>query len=279
MVDLKIRVKKSLRGAFKPICLDVELEFDSPQIIGISGESGLGKTSLLRIIAGLMHPDEGLIQHKGETWFDSENGIKSHPRKRSIAMVFQDVALYPHFTVAENIAFGMKDDDSEKIESLLNDFGLDGLSGIKPAQLSGGQKQRVALARSLASDADVLLLDEPLSALDSSSRIELQKLLGKHLQATSCLCFIVSHDEEELNNLCDRIFKLEDGPLIEKPVIKSSVLSIVLQIKGLKKTELAWHLKLDHEGRIIDHVIPLDGTFTPKIGDFIEIDFVTSGNS
>lgn len=273
---MKLQLKKSLRGAFEDIRLDIDLQFEKPQIIGISGESGLGKTSILRCIAGLMNPEQGLIEFDGEVWFKSGERINLHPRQRSVSMVFQDIALYPHFSVRQNIAFGMRAADDARVQKYMADFAIAGLAEIRPSQLSGGQKQRVALARSLAADSKIVLLDEPLSALDSESRTEMQSILLKQLKSSKRMCFIVSHDENELNSICDRIFKLKQGELIEKAVLRASHLSLSLKIIQVEKSALSWDLKLDHQGTEIEYQLPFDSEIIPEIGNFISLDFINS---
>ncbi|RME10009.1 MAG: ATP-binding cassette domain-containing protein, partial [Aquificota bacterium] len=174
---IRVRVKKLLHGFDGDFWLDVELEVRGTEFLVILGQSGSGKTTLLRCIAGLEKPEEGYIEVDGQVWFDSKRGINLPPQRRDVGFVFQDYALFPNMTVLENVMYGMKEKNRDYALELLRMAGLEGLRDKKPDRLSGGQKQRVALLRALAKEPRVLLLDEPLSALDPELRQELQKEL------------------------------------------------------------------------------------------------------
>ncbi|HAS28470.1 MAG TPA: hypothetical protein DCR59_04855, partial [Dehalococcoidia bacterium] len=162
---LKIEAKKELPG----FNLDVRLTAESG-ILAILGPSGSGKTMTLQSVAGLMKPDKGYVEVNGRVLFDSENKINLPVQKRKVGFVFQHYALFPHLNVWDNIAYGLKDVPKDeirvKIKQLLENMNINGLEGRYPRQLSAGQQQRVAIARALAPEPDVLLLDEPFSALD-----------------------------------------------------------------------------------------------------------------
>ena len=169
-----------------------------------------GKTTLLRMIAGLTQPDSGYIRVNGESWYDSERKINLKPQKRNIGYVFQDYALFPNMTVKEHLLYAQFNREKEYISELLDSFHLKGLCERKPAKLSGGQQQRLATARALVRKPQILLLDEPLSALDSETRESLQfEILQAHqkYQATTLL---VSHDLNEICKLSDYVYVIEN---------------------------------------------------------------------
>ena len=179
------------------------------------GPSGCGKTTMLRCLAGLERPEEGVIQFGGETWFDARQGIFLAPQQRGIGFVFQDYALFPHLTVAGNIGFGLNGltatEREERVRDMLERFGLAGAAQQRPRQLSGGQQQRVALARALVCRPRLLLLDEPLSALDAALREELRGELRHLLAACNIPVFLVTHDRTEALALGDEIVVMSGG--------------------------------------------------------------------
>ena len=190
----------------------LELKFTVPRFgfVSIYGKSGVGKTTLLRMIAGLTQPDSGYIRVNGESWYDSERKINLKPQKRNIGYVFQDYALFPNMTVKEHLLYAQFNREKEYISELLDSFHLKGLCERKPAKLSGGQQQRLATARALVRKPQILLLDEPLSALDSETRESLQfEILQAHqkYQATTLL---VSHDLNEICKLSDYVYVIEN---------------------------------------------------------------------
>lgn len=220
MIDIDI--KKSLNGANGAILLEITTQIQSGDFISIFGKSGAGKTTLLRLIAGLEVADCGRIVVDNEVWFDSDKKINLPPQRRKIGFVFQDYALFPHFSVYKNLAFGLKDKrKSHKIDEILNLMELENLSHRYPHELSGGQKQRVALARALISNAKILLLDEPLSALDNEMRGILQDeiiRLHRHFGLTTIL---VSHDISEIFKLSNQIIHIKNGKIIKQGDINS----------------------------------------------------------
>lgn len=197
---------------------DARLEAGN-EIVVLFGHSGAGKSLTLQLIAGLLQPAEGRIAIGGEPVFDSQTGLNLPPQQRRIGYVVQDLALFPHMTVAENVAFGLrmlgrdKGEITRTVERMLDLVKMADLGGRKSSQLSGGQQQRVALARALASHPRVLLLDEPLSALDLKLRQEMRLEL-KTLQRETGITFIfVTHDQEEAITMSDRIAVLQAGRL------------------------------------------------------------------
>jgi len=212
---MKVKVKKKLIGAVGEFLLDVDIQAEEKSFITVFGKSGAGKTTLLRIIAGLEKVEDGFISIGNEVWLDTAKGINLPPQKRKVGFVFQDYALFPHLTVAQNIAFGMEREDREYLNYLLNLVKLENLADRKPDTLSGGQKQRVALARALARKPKVLLLDEPLSALDGETRLELQEEIKKIHRQTGITTILISHDFSEVFRLSDRVFVMEEGKIVK----------------------------------------------------------------
>lgn len=190
--------------------LSVQTELPENQLICISGPSGIGKTTLLRMIAGLTKPDRGIIQVGDCIFYDSLNNINLSPQKRNIGFMFQDYALFPNMTVEENISFAQnKVKDKAWVDTLIKSYGLDALRNQKPDKLSGGQKQRTALARTLAKKADLLLLDEPLSSIDSTMRIKLQNEILKTHAVFGSTTIVVSHDQDEVNKMAQCVLYME----------------------------------------------------------------------
>jgi molybdate transport system ATP-binding protein len=188
---------------------DLRLALDVERTVALVGPSGAGKSSALRAIAGLLRPAEGRISLDGEAWVDIDRGVCLEPDERPVGLVFQDYALFPHLSVRANVAYGGR----ERVDELLERFRISHLAKARPRELSGGERQRVALARALARDPGVLLLDEPLAALDAHTkagvRVELQELLaGFELPA-----LIVTHDYEDAVALAGTVGVLVDGEL------------------------------------------------------------------
>jgi molybdate transport system ATP-binding protein len=179
---------------------------------------------MLRCLAGLETPDQGTVRFDGETWFDAVAGIRLSPQRRGIGYLFQDYALFPHLDVATNIAFGLQRatqaERSQRVAELLSLLRLEGLERRMPQELSGGQQQRVALARTVAPRPRLLLLDEPLSALDSPTRTELRGELRLVLQQLAIPTLIVTHDAEEVRAFADRVVVLESGRVLQAGTVR-----------------------------------------------------------
>ncbi len=208
----------SIRGVAKrfgqtPVLREVSLEIAAGEFLTVLGESGSGKTTLLRLLAGFEHPDGG------EIWMDDERLDKLPPNRRGVNTVFQHYALFPHLSVFENVAYGLrarktpKEEIAPRVEKALAQVKMSEFAARRPTQLSGGQQQRVALARALVNRPKLLLLDEPLSALDARLRREMQVEL-KSLQREVGIAFLfVTHDQDEAIALSDRIALLRAGEL------------------------------------------------------------------
>jgi ABC-type sulfate/molybdate transport systems ATPase subunit len=181
------------------------------ETVAIVGPSGAGKTSVLRAIAGLLRPEAGRVALDDDVWFDSSTRVDRAPEDRSVGMVFQQYALFPHLSVRKNVEFGGKEQAADMMERL----GIAHLARARPPQLSGGERQRVALARALARSPKVLLLDEPLSALDPHTRDLVRAELAGQLAGLGLPTLVVSHDVADAVALADRVGVIRDGRIIQ----------------------------------------------------------------
>ncbi|MEX2525424.1 MAG: ABC transporter ATP-binding protein [Gammaproteobacteria bacterium] len=198
-----------------PIPLNAEFSCSAGEILVIAGPSGSGKTTLLRSIAGLYRPGAGRIRCRGKVWFDSEQRVSVPVQKRSTGMVFQHYALFPHLSTAGNIGIALDHLGNvrrrQRIAQLLRMVNMEGLEDRLPHQLSGGQQQRVALARALARDPEVLLLDEPFSAVDQQTRKKLLRELALLKQQFRIPVILVTHDLDEARKLADKLCIIHHG--------------------------------------------------------------------
>ena len=206
-----IDIKKMMLTVNGKVNLAIDTVIKKGELVALFGSSGAGKTTLLRILSGLIKPDKGIIMFGKIVWFDSEKGINIPPQKRNISLMFQDYALFPNMNVEENIQFAQSPKDDFAINKLLSIFGLSEFRKYKPNGLSGGQKQRVALARALARKPQLLLLDEPLSALDAEMRSSLQNEIAQAHQLLGVTTIMVSHDLNEVFRLATLVLCLENG--------------------------------------------------------------------
>ncbi len=213
--SIYIDVRKEMTTTEGKNMLNIRREISGGDFICLVGHSGSGKTTLLRILSGLLTPDEGLIRVGGKTWFDSTARINLKPQQRSIAYMFQDLALFPNMTVAQNIGYAQRAHNPTHINELLDIFGMKGLATQKPGKLSGGQKQRVALARALASSPQILLLDEPLSSIDQEMRQALQSEILKAHEYLNSTSIMVTHDLPEARRMANEIIKIKNGLIVE----------------------------------------------------------------
>ncbi len=214
---IEIDIKKRLQSTEGEMVLSVNQTIDKGEFIAFYGPSGAGKTSTLQMLAGLMRPDEGHIKVNGKYWYQEGSNRQFPMQQRKIAYMFQDYALFPHMSIEENIAYAVASTtDKDFTKELISSMQLTELADKKPYTLSGGQKQRVALARALAQQPDILLLDEPLSALDTKVRLELQDYLAQYHRSLGLTTIMISHDISELVKLVDRVFQIEDGQIIKQ---------------------------------------------------------------
>jgi molybdate transport system ATP-binding protein len=207
------------RGEFQ---LEVEFTVRAGEILGVLGPNGAGKTTLLRMLAGLTAPTTGSIRLDDHTFADVETGVFLPPERRPVGLLFQNYRLFPHLSVRDNVAFAPRCHGIERrsanaiAHDWLERFGLADYAKRKPHELSGGQAQRVALARALAANPGLLLLDEPLSALDARTRLEIRTVLRRHLAEFAGPTLIVTHDPLEALMLADRLLVLEDGRIVQQ---------------------------------------------------------------
>jgi len=251
MADPAGGLRATIRQAV-PIPLDADLSCGRGEVLALVGPSGSGKSTLLRCIAGLHTPMEGRIACDGEAWFDAGSRVNLSTARRRIGMVFQHYALFPHLSALENVREGMDDPGGpgsrERGRELLRKVHLDGLEMRKPHQLSGGQQQRVAVARALARDPQALLLDEPFSAVDRSTREKLYGELAELRRELKMPVVLVTHDLEEAAMLADRVSILSRGKTLQTAppleVMERPASVEVARLVGLRNV---------FEGRVLSH--------------------------
>ena len=212
---LKVNILKKLKE------FDLEVDFELKKgCLGILGPSGCGKSMTLKSVAGIVNPDKGVVSLTSDeetVYFDSNRKINLKPQKRNVGYLFQNYALFPNMTVEENVAIGLpKNHDKNIVENMIKRFHLEGLEKRYPRQLSGGQQQRVALARILAYGPDVILLDEPFSAMDTFLKEQLRIELVNSLKDFDGFSIMVTHDRDEAFQFCDELIVLDEGKIIAK---------------------------------------------------------------
>ena len=266
---IEINCSKQLQMANGPRNFEVDLKLESGDFLALYGDSGSGKTTILRMLAGLTKPDNGFIKVGEETWFDSTKKINKKPQERKVGLVFQDYNLFPHMTVLENITFVTGSQSSELVAEVIEQLGLTALQAQKPDNLSGGQRQRVALARALAFQPKVLLLDEPLSALHSEMRVQLQSVIREIHQKYGQTTLMASHDQSEIIRLASKVSSLVEGrnsaPVQPKEMFKSPQNTIFGEVVAINETTI----QLLVNQSIIE--IPQEKGKQPKVGDLIEL--------
>jgi molybdate transport system ATP-binding protein len=202
------------------LAVDLEVAVADGEVLAVLGPNGAGKSTLLRVLAGLLPPDGGRVVLDGDTVWD-DDGVHVPPHQRSLGMVFQDHLLFPHLSITENVAFGLRTrrvaraSARASADDWLTRVGLAGLGDRRPGELSGGQAQRAALARALVVDPRLLLLDEPLSALDARTRLTVRAELRRHLSEFAGSAVLVSHDPVDAMALADRVVVVEDGRIVQ----------------------------------------------------------------
>ena len=271
---INIKIQKPLFGSNGQMNLDIDLQIQKGDFIALSGLSGSGKTTLLRIIAGL-ETASGTIKIEDDIWLDDKYSLP--PQKRDIGFVFQDYALFSNYTVLENLLYVNK--DINLANHLLNLTELNELKNRYPQTLSGGQKQRVSLCRAMMNRPKILLMDEPLSALDTNMRTKLQNeilTLHKEFETTTIM---VSHDPSEIYRLANRVVVLNEGKIINDGLPKDVLLKTSGSAKFSFEGELLDILKVDviHVAiisigqQIVEVVIGNDEIKNLKVGDKIRV--------
>jgi ABC-type molybdate transport system ATPase subunit len=224
-------IKIAIKKRFADFSLDVELELGR-EFVALTGANGSGKTTLLRLIAGLDKPDSGEITVSGRTFYDEF--VFLPPELRRVGYVFQDAALFPWLSVEANIRFGLgkaekaSDETDKWLSELYDEAGIDHLLGRMPKNLSGGEAERVAIVRALAGRPEILLLDEPFSAVDMDLKPALRKFMKKIQREWEIPVLMVTHDHGEVHTMADKLYKLEDGRVVDST--RKGRLSVVPQV-------------------------------------------------
>ena len=272
---IKFYAHKTLQTADGKLPLDVSFSVDKGQFITIYGNSGAGKTTILRILAGLTDTEKSLIEVEGEFWNNTDKKIILPAQKRSVGFVFQDYALFPNLTVRENLAFALqKGHDKNIVDELLELMELQSLQQSKPQHLSGGQKQRVALARAIVRQPKILLLDEPLSALDDEMRFKLQDYILKAHQHYQLTTILVSHHLPEIFKLSDHVILLDKGKIIKKGTPSfvfsedkiSSKFKLTGEIIAIEKSDVVYIVSVLSGFNIIKVIATEDEITSLKVG-------------
>lgn len=214
---IEFAFQKKLISSSGEMLLSVETKIKEGSLVTLYGKSGAGKTTILRILGGLTQPDSGTIKVHNRTWLDTSKKINLKPQKRKVGFVFQDYALFPNMTVKENLEFALiKGENNSIVNHLIEMVELGELQHRKPTTLSGGQQQRVALARALVQKPKLLMLDEPLSALDEEIRYKLQQYILTVHKEFGLTTLLISHDISEVLRMSDIVIELNEGKIIRQ---------------------------------------------------------------
>jgi molybdate transport system ATP-binding protein len=276
---IEFNFQAQLFGAGGPMAFDASGQLQSGEFTALFGPSGAGKTTLLRLLAGLSKPQAGRLVVDGTVWFDSEHGVDLPPQRRAIGFVFQDHALFPNMTVRENVAYALAKGDTAWLGQLLDACGLTLLSDRLPDTLSGGQKQRVALARALARKPKLLLLDEPLSALDLRLRLQLQDELRLLHQRFGLTTLMVSHDLGEVFKLAHRVLLIEQGKVVQEGTPAALFLhreaagrlNLQAQVLEIRREDVVYTLSLLVGGEIVDVIASHEEAQALRVGETISL--------
>ena len=217
-----VALRKTLRQGQSTFEVDVAFQSHAQRVV-LFGPSGAGKTQTLRMIAGIVNPDQARIAVAGQVLCDTTNSIRTTPQQRHLAYMFQDYALFPHLTVRQNVAFALrkgllnpgKGVVSDTVDRWIDTFGLNAIAGHHPHQISGGQRQRTALARALVSDPAALLLDEPFAALDKGLRQRLREELKALQMELRLPMLVITHDDDDVRSLAEEVICLEAGHVVQ----------------------------------------------------------------
>ena len=265
--------------------LSVEQRVADGEFVALFGPSGAGKTSILRMLAGLATPMAGSIVVDSVIWFDSARRINLPPQLRSVGFVFQDYALFPNLSVRENVGYAAGPDAAKWIDELLEMTQLRALQHQLPARLSGGQKQRVALARAVARKPALLLLDEPLAALDVAMRMQMQDDLAALHQRLGLRSLMVSHDIGEVFRLADRVWCLQEGRIAATGTPAAVFLhrrvagnlALRAQVLALQREEVVTIVSLLIGQDIVDIIAADDEVARLRVGDLVVLSAKTFG--
>ncbi len=251
--------------------IEANLQIPLGEYVSISGISGSGKTTFLRLISGLIKPQNGTIYWGEQVWHDTKNKQCIPPQERNIGMVFQDYALFPNMNTLDNIIFACKEKVEKKyLQSIVDTLGLDNYLTRYPYQLSGGQQQRVAIARALISKPALLLLDEPFSALDESLKKTVQSFIYEIHQQNSMTTFVVSHQISEIKPYAHRFLQFENEKLLDYHYIEKKNLSVqgILISKEMSVSEMS-QVTLLYDGKTYQFPFPSSELEKLNIGDKI----------
>ena len=273
---ISFSIHKSLHSAQGQLALNISCEVQEGEIATIYGASGAGKTTILRILAGLLNPEKGFITVGGTTWLDTEKKINLLPRDRKVGFVFQDYALFPNMTIRGNLEYALdKGINREIVDELIQIMELEQLQNRYPETLSGGQKQRVALARALVRKPKLLLLDEPLSALDNEMRLKLQDHILQVHRSYALTTILVSHDIAEIYKLSDQIFVVDQGSILKQgtpqSLFSNSQISGKFQMAGeiaaIEQEDIIYIVSVLIHNKIVKVIATSDDIKTLKQGD------------
>ncbi|MDW3209130.1 MAG: ABC transporter ATP-binding protein [Reichenbachiella sp.] len=259
---IAFNLNKKFYSSHKEVDIRVNAQLEEGKITAIYGKSGAGKTSVLRMLAGLLKPDKGMITVGNDSWYDHKKNHQTKPNKRNIGMVFQDYALFPNMSVLKNIQYGLNSDRNEELVNRIIEISdLGNLLNRMPSQLSGGQQQRVALARAIVRKPRLLLLDEPLSALDTSMRTKLQEEILAMQNLIQTTIVLVSHHLPEVFKLADHVLVMDEGQLIQQGTpsevfMNDGETQLTGELISSKKEGDQTILKLMVEGKVVSVQLP-----------------------
>ncbi|HMG83181.1 MAG TPA: ATP-binding cassette domain-containing protein [Ferruginibacter sp.] len=277
---IRFNANKILQTAEGAMPLAIAFELEQGKLLSIYGNSGAGKTTILRILAGLTTAENVMIEVDNEVWDDSKNNIHLAIKKRSIGFLFQDYALFPNLTVKENLEYALtKGDDKKLINELLELMELQQLQNTKPQNLSGGQQQRVALARAIVRKPKILLLDEPLSAVDDDMRFKLQEYILKAHQQYQLTTILISHHLPEIFRLADKVIIIDNGKIIKEGSPTnvfseqkiSSKFKVIGEIIDMKKSDIVYIVSVLSANNIIKVIATEDEVANFKVGQKVLI--------
>jgi molybdate transport system ATP-binding protein len=276
---IDIHLEKTLQQGDSCLQLHVQTQWESGNFVALVGPSGAGKTTMLRMLAGLTEPDAGKLVVAGEVWFDAEKKVNFAPQQRSIGFVFQDYALFPNLSVRQNVGYALRPAEHVWLDELLELTGLAALQGRTPQTLSGGQQQRVALARAIARKPKLLLLDEALSALDIDLRAQMQDELIRLQQRFGFSALIVSHDVGEVFKLAQHVLRIDHGKIVQSGSPTqvflherhTGKLNLQAQVLDIRREDVVYMLSLLIGTDIVDVIASADEVSGLKPGDLISV--------